>query len=183
MAKKLILLLLIIPIVVMILLFAASQTVANLVDVHVENIEIISDTEFIYLDLDSSEKYALEYVITPTGAKNKDIYVSTTEYGEAPLATFDFDIQDGKILITPLTTGSAVVTLTTVDRAKYDTITIHVTSKKLQAIEASISSNVLTLGGKDGEDTAQITTTSCHKTPLTPFFTMSFPKMARTLYR
>ena len=165
MAKKLILLLLIIPIVVMILLFAASQTVANLVDVHVEKIEIVSDTEFIYLDLDSGEKYSLEYVITPTGAKNKDIYVSTTEYGEAPLATFDFDIQDGKILITPLTTGSAVVTLTTVDRAKYDTITIHVTSRKLQAIEASISSNVLTLGGKDGEDTAQITTTFLPQNP------------------
>ena len=165
MAKKLILLLLIIPIVVMILLFAASQTVANLVDMHVDNIEIIGDSEFVYLDLDSREAYTLEYVVTPTGAKNKDIYISTTEYGEAPLATFNFEVQDGKVIITPLTAGSAVVTLTTVDRAKYDTVTIHVTSKKLQAIESTISSSVLTLGGDDGKDTAQITTTFLPQNP------------------
>lgn len=158
MAKKLILLLLIIPIVIMILLFKAAQTVAIWVDVHVENIRITGDPEYITLDLDRNETYTLEYVITPTNAKEKSINVYTEKYGTVDEAQLLYELQEGKVIITPLTVGSVTLTLETFDRNKTASVTFHVISSKLQSIESTISRNVLTLGGENGENTAQITT-------------------------
>ncbi len=155
MAKKLILLLLIIPIVVMILLFAASQTVANLVDVRVEGIEITGD-KIIYLYMDKGDtSYTLEYTVYPTGAKNKGVYVGVEAYGEAPVAEFDFNMEEeGKVVITPLAAGSAKLTLTTIERGFPASVVIHVISTKLQSIDATIDKNELVVGEK-----AQVTTT------------------------
>ena len=155
MAKKLILLLLIIPIVVMILLFAASQTVANLVDVRVEGIEITGD-KIIYLYMDKGEtSYTLEYTVYPTGAKNKGVYVGVEAYGDAPVAEFDFNMEEeGKVVITPLSAGSAKLTLTTIERGFPASVVIHVISTKLQSIDATIDKNELVVGEK-----AQVSTT------------------------
>ena len=155
MAKKLILLLLIIPIVVMILLFAASQTVANLVDVRVEGIEITGD-KIIYLYMDKGDtSYTLEYTVYPTGAKNKGVYVGVGAYGEAPVAEFDSNMEEeGKVVITPLSAGSAKLTLTTIERSFSASVVIHVISTKLQSIDATIDKNELMVGEK-----AQVTTT------------------------
>ena len=114
MAKKLILLLLIIPIVVMILLFAATQTLSNLVEVPVTGIDIIGTDEFVYLDMDKEETYTIEYAVYPTTAKNKNVSVSTEAFGDEPLASFDFTIEDGKVTVIPTSAGAARVVLTTV---------------------------------------------------------------------
>lgn len=161
MAKKLILLLLIIPVVVMIILFAASDAVANMVDVHVEKVEIVGGAPTrVYLDFDESDSYTFEYVVTPTGAKNKNVSIRTEQIGEEPLAEFIFDMQPGKITLTPTKVGSArVIVYADDDSTRKVTFDVHVTSIKLQDIDASISKDVLTLGGEAGEDTAQITTT------------------------
>lgn len=154
MAKKLILLLLIIPIVVMILLFAASQTVANLVDVRVEGIKITGD-KIVYLYMDKGDtSYTLEYTVYPTGAKNKGVYVGVEAYGDAPVAEFDINTEEGKVVITPQAAGSAKLMLTTIERGFSASVVIHVISTKLQSIDATIDKNELVVGEK-----AQITTT------------------------
>ena len=159
MAKKLILLLLIIPIVVMIILFAASETVANMVDVHVDGIYIVGDPDNVYLDFDQNETFTFEYVVTPTGAKNKEVYIRTAPYGQETEAKFNIAMEPGKITLTPVSIGSAEITITTVDNAESAKFVVHVTSTKLQSIDATISNDVLVLGGEEGADTARITTT------------------------
>ena len=159
MAKKLILLLLIIPIVVMIILFAASETVANMVDVHVDGIYIVGDPDNVYLDFDQNETFTFEYVVTPTGAKNKEVYIRTAPYGQETEAKFNIAMEPGKITLTPVSIGSAEITVTTVDNAESAKFVVHVTSTKLQSIDATISNDVLVLGGEEGADTAKITTT------------------------
>ena len=160
MAKKLILLLLIIPVVVMILLFAATQTVSNLVDVPVTGIEIIGTDEFVYLDMDKNETYSLEYAVYPTSAKNKKVSVSTETFGNEPLAEFDFEMEDGKINLIPLSAGAARIVLTTISGGFRDSIVVYVESTKLQAIDASVAKNELTVG-----ETVNITTTFLPENP------------------
>ena len=160
MAKKLILLLLIIPIVVMIILFAASDAVANMVAVRVEKVEITNNPKRVTLDFDQNETYSFEYVVTPTGAKNKDVAIKLQKIGEEPLAEFMYDMQTGKITITPTKVGAATVIVYSLDDdTRKDSFDVYVKTAKLQSIDATISKDVLVLGGKDGADTATITTT------------------------
>ena len=153
MAKKLILLLLIIPIVVMILLFAATQSLSNLVEVPVTGIDIIGTDEFVYLDMDKEETYTIEYAVYPTTAKNKNVSVSTEAFGSEPLASFDFEIEDGKVTVVPTSAGAARVVLTTVSGGFRDSIVIYADSTKLQAIESTITKSELLVG-----ETAKIDT-------------------------
>ena len=182
MAKKLILLLLIIPIVVMIILFAASDAVANMVDVHVDGIYIVNNPQNVYLDFDKGETYTFEYVVTPTGAKNKEIYPRIDAVGDEPKANFDIDTtQPGKVTLTPLSTGSATIHFITVDNAEKDSLTVHVRTNELQSIDSTISRDVLVLGGEEGADTATITTTVYPQTlaGTTLYYSSSDEKIAR----
>ena len=160
MAKKLILLLLIIPIVVMILLFAATQTLSNLVDVPVTDIEIIGEDEYVYLNLDKGETYTIEYAVYPTTAKNKAVSVSVEAFQGEPLAEFDIKTEDGKVIVTPLTVGAARIILTTVSGGFTDSIVIYSDSTKLQGIESTITSSELYVG-----DTALISTVFLPENP------------------
>ena len=147
MAKKLILLLLIIPIVVMILLFAATQTLSNLVDVPVTGIEILNTKEYEYLDMDQEQTCVIEYAVYPTGAKNKDVSVTTEAFGDEPLAKFEFvQEEDGKVVVVPLTAGAARIVLTTVSGGFRDSIIVYSYSTKLQAIDATITNADLLVG-------------------------------------
>lgn len=146
MAKKLILLLLLIPIVVMILLFAATQTVSNLVDIPVTGIEIIGEESFVYLDMDKSETYSLEYAVYPTTAKNKNVSISTEAVGNEHLAEFDFEMTDGKVILKPLSAGAAKIILTTVSGGFQDSIVVYVESTKVQEVNASVEKNELMVG-------------------------------------
>ena len=166
MAKKLILLLLIIPIVVMIILFAASDAVANKVAVRVENVEITNNPNRVILDFDQNENYSFEYVVTPTGAKNKTVAIKTQKIGDEPLAEFIFDMQPGKITLTPIKVGAATIVVYSLDDdTRKDSFDVYVKTTKLQSIDATISNDVLVLGGKDGADTATITTTFFPENP------------------
>ena len=166
MAKKLILLLLIIPIVVMIILFAASDAVANKVAVRVENVEITNNPGRVILDFDQSENYSFEYVVTPTGAKNKNVSIKTQKIGDEPLAEFLFDMEPGKITLTPTKVGAATIVVYSLDDdTRKDSFDVYVNTTKLQSIDATISRDVLVLGGKEGTDTANITTTFFPENP------------------
>lgn len=175
MAKKLILLLLLIPIVVMILLFAATQTVSNLVDVPVTGIEIIGEESFVYLDMDKSETYSLEYAVYPTTAKNKNVSISTEAISNEHLAEFDFEMTEGKVILKPLSAGAAKITLTTVSGGFKDSIIVYVESQKLQAIDASVSKNELLVG-----ETVEITTAFLPENPSNTIvnYVSSNPKVA-----
>lgn len=166
MAKKLILLLLIIPIVVMIILFAASDAVANRVAVRVEKVEITNNPKRITLDFDQNENYSFEYVVTPTGARNKVVSIKTQKIGEEPLAEFNFHMEPGKITLTPTKVGAATIVVYSLDDdTRKDSFDVYVKTAKLQSIDATISKDVLVLGGKDGADTATITTTFFPENP------------------
>ena len=166
MAKKLILLLLIIPIVVMIILFAASDAVANMVAVRVEKIEITNNPKRVTLDFDQNETFSFEYVVTPTGAKNKDVSIKLLEIGDQPKAEFIYDMQPGKITLTPTKVGAATIVVYSLDDdTRKDSFDVYVKTTKLQSIDATISKDVLVLGGKEGADTATITTTFFPENP------------------
>ena len=140
MAKKLILLLLLIPIIVMICLFAATKTISNLVDVPVPGIEIVDATVLdnqgqIYLNLDDpNDIYTLEYVIHPTGAKNKMINVTSEAVSGKDFADLEFEQTDGKVIIKPKSAGSAKVYLTTVEGGFKASVMVHVESTALKSI-------------------------------------------------
>jgi len=166
MAKKLILLLLIIPIVVMVILFAASDAVANMVAVRVEKIEITNNPKRVTLDFDQNETFSFEYVVTPTGAKNKDVSIKLLEIGDQPKAEFIYDMQPGKITLTPTKVGAATIVVYSLDDdTRKDSFDVYVKTAKLQSIDATISKDVLVLGGKEGADTATITTTFFPENP------------------
>ena len=166
MAKKLILLLLIIPIVVMIILFAASDAVANKVAVRVEKVEITNNPNRVILDFDQNENYSFEYVVTPTGAKNKNVAIKTQKIGDEPLAEFMFNMEPGKITLTPIKVGAATIVVYSLDDdTRKDSFDVYVNTTKLQSIDATISRDVLVLGGKEGADTATITTTFFPENP------------------
>lgn len=175
MAKKLILLLLLIPIVVMILLFAATQTVSNLVEVPVTGIEVIGEESFAYLDMDKGESYSLEYAIYPTTAKNKNVSISTEAVGNEHLAEFDFEMEDGKVILKPLSAGAAKIILTTVSGGFKDSIIVYVESQKLQAIDATVSKKELWVG-----ETTEITTSFLPEKPSNTLvkYVSSNPKIA-----
>ena len=148
MSKKLILLMLALPLLIMLSLFTATNTVSLAVSVPVSKIEISSDP-IVYLDLDEAETYTVEYTIYPTNAANQTVAFSTERLGEEPLAELEYN--EG--VITPKTCGKAIVYLTTADGGFKDSFITQVESNSLQAIDATVSDEVLDIGG-----TATITT-------------------------
>ena len=166
MAKKLILLLLLIPIIVMICLFAATKTISNLVDVPVTGIEIIDATVLdnqgqIYLNLDDpNDSYTLEYVVHPTGAKNKKINVSSEAVPGKDFAELEFEQSDSKVKIKPKSAGSAKVYLATVEGGFKASVMVHVESTALKSISSEVTTSKLAVG-----DRAFITTTFLPSNP------------------
>ena len=166
MAKKLILLLLLIPIIVMISLFAATKTISIMIDVPVSGITISDSAAYVYLDLDKQETHSLEYTVYPINAHNKEITATAESVNGRPTADLDFKLEDGKVSITPKSTGSAKVSLTTKEGGFSASITVHVESKKaleLQSIDCTISKNEIEVG-----DTAVINTVLNPTDPINP---------------
>lgn len=151
MNKKLILLMLALPLILMLFLFTATSTVSLTVKVPVERIEI-SGEPIVYLDLDRGETYTVEYTVYPTNAANRDISFSTSQVGTDPLAELEFDMETG--VVTPKTCGKARVTLTTIDGGFTDNFIVQVSSKSLQAIEASVADGILDIGATTSIKTA-----------------------------
>ena len=151
MNKKLILLMLALPLILMLFLFTATSTVSLTVKVPVERIEI-SGEPIVYLDLDRGETYTVEYTVYPTNAANRDISFSTSQVGTDPLAELEFDMETG--VVTPKTCGKARVTLTTIDGGFTDNFIVQVSSKSLQAIEASVADGILDIGATTSITTA-----------------------------
>ncbi len=149
MNKKLILLILCLPLILMLSLFSVSKSVKISFSIPVSKIEIFGD-RIVYMDLDSLEKYSIDYTIYPTNAKNKSVYLQTEQIDSEPLAELEYE--DGKIIAKSC--GKAKVYLVTVDGGFRDSFIVQVDSSKLQSISCEIVDTSIYVG-----DTTQITTT------------------------
>ena len=89
MNKKLIFLILCLPLLLMLSLYSVSQTVKLAVGLPVSKIEILGE-QIVYMDIDKTNRYAIDYVIYPTSAKNQNVNFSAEPVGNAPLADLEF---------------------------------------------------------------------------------------------
>lgn len=149
MVIMIILLILCLPLILMLSLFTATEVVSIAVDVPVNGIDVVVE-EMIELDLDSGESFEVDYVVSPTEAKNKDVSFIFSSIGDSKLATFT--VEGNKI--TPTSYGSARVTVETVDGGYRDSFDVVVYSKRVESIHSFVQSNTLTVG-----ETAKIYTT------------------------
>ena len=141
MSKKLILLILFLPLILMLCLFTATKMVSLVVSVPVSSIQITSP-EVVYLDLDEEETHEIEYTVYPTNAGNKSVTFSSEQIGDEPFAKLSY--VDGKIV--PVTSGKALVYLTTVDGGFKDSFIVQVESNALQSIESRLSLDQIFVG-------------------------------------
>ena len=148
MNKKLILLMLILPLLLMLSIYTSTNTVTINVKVPVSKIEVAGE-KVVYLNLDSNEKYKVDYTVYPITAANKKINFSFEKVGEQPLA--DLTFEDGYVV--PKSAGVARVYLTTVDGGYKASFVVYVESTSVKQIECSIETSELMVG-----DTAKITT-------------------------
>ena len=148
MNKKLILLMLILPLLLMLSIYTSTNTVTINVKVPVSKIEVAGE-KVVYLNLDSNEKYKVDYTVYPITAANKKINFSFEKVGEQPLA--DLTFEDGYVV--PKSAGVARVYLTTVDGGYKASFVVYVESTSVKQIECSIETSDLMVG-----DTAKITT-------------------------
>ena len=149
MTKKILLLVLFLPMILMISLFSTTDAVSLAIDVPVTGIEIVEEN-IVYLDLDQSETYKVDYTVYPTNATNREVSLSTEAVGEERLAKVEF--KDGYLI--PKSIGVAKVFLTTIDGSFKDSFIVQIDSNMLQEIECEISEAEIYVGGK-----AVITTT------------------------
>lgn len=149
MNKNLILLIILLPLILMLSLFSISNSVTLSFSIPVSKIEILGD-RIVYLDLDKDEKYSVDYVVYPTNAKNKQVYLLTEPVGSEPLAEVEY--VDGKIV--GKSCGKAKAYLVTVDGGFRDSFIIQVDSKMLMGIDSQIDNSSIYVG-----ETAKINTT------------------------
>ena len=134
--------------ILMMTLYTAVNTVSLQIKVPVSKIEILSE-EFVTLDLDKGERYAVDYAVYPTTASNKEVTFSTEKIGEQPKAELEY--QDGYII--PKSAGLAYACFTTKDGSYRARVQVVVKSTQLVSISSSLPSTTLTVG-----QTALVTT-------------------------
>ena len=141
MVIMIILLILRLPLILMLSLFTTTEVVSMVVDVPVNGIDVAIE-ELIELDLDKGESFVVDYVVSPTEAANKSVSFYFSSIGDAKLASFTVDGNK----ITPISYGSARVTVETVDGGYRDSFDVVVYSKRVQSITSSVESSLLTVG-------------------------------------
>ena len=141
MVIMIILLMLCLPLILMLSLFTATEVVSIAVDVPVNGIDVVIE-ELVELDLDKGESFEVDYVVSPTEAKNKEVSFIFAPLGDARLATFTVDGNT----ITPTSYGSARVIVETVDGGYRDSFDVVVYSKRVEAISSSAERDTLTVG-------------------------------------
>ena len=143
MVIMIILLILCLPLILMLSLFTTTSVVSIVVDVPVTGIEI-SIEEVIELDLDKGESYEVEYLVTPTEASKKDVKFLFLPVGEEKLA--DFSVEGN--VITPISYGTAMVTVETLDGGFRDSFQIVVHSKTVESIVSTPEKDTILVGEK-----------------------------------
>lgn len=143
MTKKILLLVLFLPLILMVSLFTTTDVVSLAIDIPVTGIEIVEDN-IVYLDLDTNEKYHIDYTVYPTNATKQDVEMSTEVVGEERLAKVEF--VDGYLI--PKSVGMAKVYLTTIDGGFKDSFIVQIESNMLQEIECYISKSEIYVGDK-----------------------------------
>ena len=143
MTKKILLLVLLLPLILMISLFTTTNTVSLAIDIPVSGIEIISD-DIVYLSLDSSETYTIDYTVYPTNATKQEVVFSIEEIEGSRLCKLEYSDNT----ITPKSVGIGKVTLTTVDGGFKDSFIVQVESNSLQEIESKVEQNKIYVGEK-----------------------------------
>ena len=143
MVIMIILLILCLPLILMLSLFTTTSVVSIVVDVPVTGIEISTD-EVIELDLDKRESYEVEYLVTPTEASKKDVKFIFLPIGEEKFAEFTVE---GNI-ITPISYGTAMVTVETLDGGFRDSFQVVVHSKTVESIVSKPDKDTLLVGEK-----------------------------------
>ena len=73
----------------MISLFTTTNTVSLAIDIPVSGIEIISD-DIVYLSLDSSETYTIDYTVYPTNATKQEVVFSIEEIEGSRLCKLEY---------------------------------------------------------------------------------------------
>ena len=141
MVIMIILLMLCLPLILMLSLFTTTEVVSIVVDVPVNGIDVVIE-ELVELDLDKGESFTVDYVVSPTEARNKDVTFLFSPLGDDKLATFTVE----GTTITPTSYGSAHVTLETVDGGYRDSFDVVVYSKRVESISSFIDSGTLTVG-------------------------------------
>ena len=146
MTKKLILLTLALPLVLMICLFALTKTVGQAIDAPVTEIRVVGE-KVVYLNLDESESYTLNYSVFPTSAKNKDVTIAFGAIEGKTLAKIEYEMfEDGRVVLTPKAAGAAKVTLRTVDGGFEDGVRVYVESDKCTGVRLSAEKTELSVG-------------------------------------
>lgn len=141
MGKKIIALILILPMILMMTLYTAVNRVSLQIKVPVSNIEILSE-EYVTLDLDKGERYAVDYAVYPTTASNKEISFTTESVGTQQKAELEY--VDGYII--PKSAGLAYACFTTKDGSYRARVQVVVRSTQLVSISSSLPSHTLTVG-------------------------------------
>ena len=148
MKKKVIALIMIIPLVFLITIFSVGQVASILAKVPVSGIEITTQTDegFINLDMakyvnDSDNYIYLEAQVEPANATNKDYqFVVEKVDEESEFANITVDDESG--LLSLYGTGKAKVTAVSLDGAYKDSIIVNVTSSKVVSVkEVSLLNN------------------------------------------
>ena len=141
MVIMIILLMLCLPLILMLSLYTTTEVVSIVVDVPVNGIDVVVE-ELVELDLDKGESFEVEYLITPTEAKNRDVVFRFSSIGTDKLAEFTVDGNR----ITPISYGSARVSVETVDGGYRDYFDVVVYSKRVEGITSRPAKDSLTIG-------------------------------------
>lgn len=136
-----ILLILCLPLILMLTLYSATTAISMAVAVPVSGIDVLVE-DLVELDLDKGDSYTVEYIISPTEAKNKKVKYIFEQIGEEKLATFTVDGDT----ITPTSAGQAKVIVETVDGAYRDSFNVIVYSRRVSAIESRVVDSVIGVG-------------------------------------
>lgn len=141
MGKKIIALILVLPMILMMTLYTAVNRVSLQVKVPVSSIKILSE-EYVTLDLDKGERYAVDYAVYPTSASNKSVSFTTESVGTQQKAELEY--VDGYII--PKSAGLAYACFTTKDGSYRARVQVVVRSTQLVSISSSLPSHTLTVG-------------------------------------
>lgn len=133
-----ILLILCLPLILMLTLYSATTAISVAVAVPVSGIDVLEE-DIVELDLDKGESYTVEYIISPTEAKNKKVKYIFEQIGKEKLAEFNVE---GDTLI-PTSAGQAKVIVETDDGAYRDYFNIVVYSRQVNGITSKAVNNVI----------------------------------------
>ena len=133
-----ILLILCLPLILMLTLYSATTAISVAVAVPVSGIDVLEE-DIVELDLDKGETYTVEYIISPTEAKNKKVKYIFEQIGKEKLAEFTVDGDT----IKPTSAGQAKVIVETDDGAYRDYFNVVVYSRQVNGITSKVANNVI----------------------------------------